>query len=66
MDRSLVTISKFLAKHLRHAPDALGLTLQPGGWVSVDDLLTASQKKTPPAGDSRWRGSVSLRGSRRE
>jgi putative RNA 2'-phosphotransferase len=43
MDRQLVTISKFLAKHLRHAPDALGLTLLPGGWVSVDNLLTASQ-----------------------
>jgi putative RNA 2'-phosphotransferase len=42
MDRRLVTVSKFLAKHLRHAPEALGLTLQPGGWVSVDDLLAAS------------------------
>lgn len=44
MDRHLVTISKFLAKHLRHSPEALELTLQPGGWVSVDDLLTASQR----------------------
>src|SRR5262249_59879395 len=44
MDRNLVTIRKFLAKHLRHAPDALGLTLQPGGWVSVDDLLAASER----------------------
>jgi putative RNA 2'-phosphotransferase len=44
MNRQLVTISKFLAKHLRHAPDALGLTLQPGGWVSVDDLLAASAR----------------------
>jgi putative RNA 2'-phosphotransferase len=44
MDRNLVTISKFLAKHLRHAPDALGLRLQPGGWVSVDDLLAASER----------------------
>jgi putative RNA 2'-phosphotransferase len=44
MDRSLVTISKFLAKHLRHAPDALGLTLQPGGWASVDELLAASER----------------------
>jgi putative RNA 2'-phosphotransferase len=42
MDRRLVTVSKFLAKHLRHAPDALGLTLRPGGWVPVDDLLAAS------------------------
>jgi len=44
MDRRLVTVSKFLAKHLRHAPDALGLTLQPGGWVSVDELLAASAR----------------------
>ena len=44
MHRRLATVSKFLAKHLRHAPDALGLTLQPGGWVSVDDLLAASAR----------------------
>jgi putative RNA 2'-phosphotransferase len=44
MDRRPVTVSKFLAKHLRHSPDALGLTLQPRGWVSVDDLLSASQR----------------------
>ena len=44
MDRRLVTVSKFLAKHLRHAPEALGLILQPGGWVSVDDLLAASAR----------------------
>ncbi len=45
MDRRLVTVSKFLSKHLRHAPDALGLTLQLGGWVSVDELLSASARK---------------------
>jgi putative RNA 2'-phosphotransferase len=44
MDRKLVTVSKFLAKHLRHTPEELGLTLQPGGWVSVDDLLAASER----------------------
>jgi putative RNA 2'-phosphotransferase len=44
MDARLITVSKFLAKHLRHAPEALGLTLQPGGWVSVDDLLAASAR----------------------
>jgi putative RNA 2'-phosphotransferase len=44
MDRHMVTVSKFLAKHLRHAPEALGLTLQAGGWVSVDDLLAASER----------------------
>ena len=44
MDR-LVTISKFLSKHLRHTPDALGLTLQPGGWVAVDDLLSGCERQ---------------------
>ena len=44
MDRSMVTVSKFLSKHLRHTPEELGLTLQPGGWVSVDDLLAASER----------------------
>ncbi len=44
MDRRLITVSKFLAKHLRHTPEALGLTLQSGGWVSVDHLLAASER----------------------
>jgi putative RNA 2'-phosphotransferase len=35
----LVKVSKYLAKHLRHQPEALGLTLEPGGWVPVADLL---------------------------
>ena len=48
MHRRLVTVSTFLAKHLRHAPEALGLTLRPGGWVSVDDLLAASARADFP------------------
>jgi putative RNA 2'-phosphotransferase len=43
-NRRLVTVSKFLSKHLRHAPEALGLTLEVGGWARVDDVLAASQK----------------------
>jgi putative RNA 2'-phosphotransferase len=39
MSQRLIKISKFLSKHLRHTPEELGLTLQPGGWVNVDDLL---------------------------
>lgn len=39
--KKLVTISKFLARHLRHQPEALGLTLAEGGWVQVDTLLQA-------------------------
>lgn len=40
-DVRLVKTSKFLSKHLRHQPEWLGLALQPGGWVRVDDLLAA-------------------------
>jgi putative RNA 2'-phosphotransferase len=36
-----VKISKYLSKHLRHQPERLGLVLQPGGWVNVDELLAA-------------------------
>jgi putative RNA 2'-phosphotransferase len=37
----LTKISKFLSKHLRHTPDALGLELALGGWVKVEALLSA-------------------------
>jgi putative RNA 2'-phosphotransferase len=43
-----VRLSKYLAKHLRHAPHGLGLTLQPGGWVPVDDLLSAARRHGLP------------------
>jgi putative RNA 2'-phosphotransferase len=39
-------LSKYLSYHLRHAPQELGLTLQPGGWVNIDDLLRAKGKYT--------------------
>src|SRR3954453_18916205 len=44
MHPRLITVSKYLAKYLRHAPHELGLTLQPGGWISVDELLAAAGK----------------------
>lgn len=40
-DQRLVKVSKYLSKHLRHEPEALGLELAPGGWVGVDVLLEA-------------------------
>ena len=40
-DKHRIRLSKFLSKHLRHEPKAIGLTLEPGGWVAVADLLTA-------------------------
>jgi putative RNA 2'-phosphotransferase len=40
-ERQTVRVSKYLSKHLRHQPENIGLTLEPGGWVGVDDLLAA-------------------------
>ncbi|TVT46971.1 RNA 2'-phosphotransferase [Amycolatopsis rhizosphaerae] len=37
----LVRVSKRLSRHLRHDPAAIGLALQPGGWVEVGLLLAA-------------------------
>lgn len=39
MDPKLVPISKFLSLVLRHAPEKIGLTLEHGGWASVEDLI---------------------------
>lgn len=44
----LVRVSKYLSKHLRHRPERLGLTLEPGGWVSVPALLTACRRSGFP------------------
>jgi putative RNA 2'-phosphotransferase len=43
-----VRVSKYLSKHLRHEPERLGLTLAPGGWVAVDDLLAACDRDNFP------------------
>lgn len=42
--RRTVKISKYLAKHLRHRPERIGLTLDAGGWASVPDLLDAAAR----------------------
>ncbi|QDU21128.1 RNA 2'-phosphotransferase [Urbifossiella limnaea] len=45
MDRKrLVRLSKFLSLHLRHQPAGLGLTLEPGGWVPVADLIAGAAR----------------------
>ena len=42
MDAKQATrLSRFLSQHLRHAPEAIGLRLDPSGWVPVPDLLAA-------------------------
>lgn len=40
-DARTVQVSKYLAKHLRHSPDRIGITLESGGWVDVDILIAA-------------------------
>lgn len=40
----LVKISKYLSRHLRHCPERIGLELQPGGWIFIEELLEASKK----------------------
>lgn len=40
--KRLTKISKYLSYHLRHNPEALGLTLDKGGWVGVAALLKAA------------------------
>lgn len=37
-----VRLSKYLAKHLRHAPERIGITLDAQGWVPVDALMKAA------------------------
>jgi putative RNA 2'-phosphotransferase len=37
----VVRVSKRLSYVLRHRPESVGLTLDPRGWVAVDDLLAA-------------------------
>ncbi|MFJ8645223.1 RNA 2'-phosphotransferase [Streptomyces sp. NPDC093546] len=41
-DRRTVKVSKYLSKHLRHQPERIGLSLDPHGWVAIDDLLRAA------------------------
>lgn len=44
----LVKVSKYLSKHLRHQPERLGLTLAPGGWVAIAELLAACESHQFP------------------
>ncbi|MGQ3215182.1 MAG: RNA 2'-phosphotransferase [Shinella sp.] len=37
-------ISKFLSLVLRHEPQSIGIELDAGGWVSVDDLIVQARR----------------------
>jgi putative RNA 2'-phosphotransferase len=47
-DQQLVRVSKYLSRHLRHRPEQLGLRLEPGGWVGVEQLLAACRERGFP------------------
>jgi putative RNA 2'-phosphotransferase len=40
-ERRRIRISKFLSKHLRHTPAAIGITLDAAGWTDIGALLAA-------------------------
>ncbi|MFP3963160.1 RNA 2'-phosphotransferase [Actinomadura fulvescens] len=46
--RRTVKVSKYLARHLRHRPERIGLTLDPAGWANVDELLAAAARHDFP------------------
>lgn len=43
----LIQVSKFLSFVLRHRPDAIGLTLDSEGWVSISELIKKSKSQIP-------------------
>lgn len=44
MSKRIVTVSKFMSKCLRHEPEVLGLNLEPGGWVLIEELLAGAER----------------------
>jgi putative RNA 2'-phosphotransferase len=44
-NKRVINVSKYLSRHLRHNPGGLGLILEVGGWVRVDDLLAGCARK---------------------
>ncbi|MEW2510187.1 RNA 2'-phosphotransferase [Streptomyces sp. NPDC046870] len=41
-ERRTVKVSKYLSRHLRHQPERIGLTPDPGGWVEIGTLIDAA------------------------
>lgn len=45
MKNQHIKVSKFLSYVLRHKPEAIGLKLDPEGWVRVDDLTACAARQ---------------------
>jgi len=41
-ERRTVRVSKYIARHLRHQPERIGLVPDEGGWVEIDALIAAA------------------------
>ena len=65
MSRRAVTVSKFLARHLRHRPDRIGLELDEAGWAGVEELLAAAAAAGFPITRSELDAAVHAPGKRR-
>ena len=57
--------SKFLSLILRHKPETVGLTLGEGGWLNVDELLTALARNGHPLTREQLDGVVANNEKRR-
>jgi len=44
MERDLVRLSKFLSLVLRHDPKVAGVTIDRGGWVDVESLISGAKQ----------------------
>ncbi|MFJ3494930.1 RNA 2'-phosphotransferase [Streptomyces sp. NPDC086091] len=42
-EQRTVKVSKYLAKHLRHQPERIGLVLDEGGWTEIEALIAAAR-----------------------
>ncbi|MFB4263709.1 RNA 2'-phosphotransferase [Nonomuraea sp. GTA35] len=64
-ERRMVRVSKYLARHLRHDPQRIGLTLDPAGWVEVEELLRAASAHGFPITHEELRAVVAANDKRR-
>ncbi len=44
MNKNLVSASKFLSLVLRHKPEAIGMQLDPDGWLDINDLIANANR----------------------
>jgi len=63
-DRPL-RVSRFLARHLRHRPEAIGVVLDAQGWTDVDGLLAAAAAAGFPITRAELDAAVHAPGKRR-